>query len=393
MLFALALFVILGFGALAIDISYIRMCQSQAQDVADAASQAALVVLRHTGDADEAAAVAHDLVRRNLVGGQVASVEELSFGIWDESAGGFQTDSDVANAVRVRVGRKGGNSVPFILGRLFGFDRFEVEGRATSATRNLHVVLVMDITNSWNPVNFEYSRDAAIAFLDVIRDAPGPYDKIGMTVFTNRYGWEFTPMTSIIDNSAIDGTRTQWMGLKTASKAGNGDNWPLRCATFGNNDFSSPAGGCYANMPREYTDEPGTDHTTGMEMAAIMFDEDPDPNAFRVMIVLTDGQPNGIGSTSGTIRAAQGYTEDRWREYVGPAPHSGTDIRWDSIQVTSDMWSAARVHTYVVSFVADDWFMHDMPTGQGYYILTDQASALVPIFQEIAGSLPIALVE
>lgn len=45
MLLALCLTVILGFGVLAVDALYIRMCQTQAQDVADAAAQAAAFTL------------------------------------------------------------------------------------------------------------------------------------------------------------------------------------------------------------------------------------------------------------------------------------------------------------------------------------------------------------
>jgi hypothetical protein len=159
------------------------------------------------------------------------------------------------------------------------------------------------------------------------------------------------------------------------------------------NNFSSPEGGCYPNMPREYTDEPGTDHTTGIEMASTMFEGDPDPSAERVMLVLTDGIPNGITSTHGSIRIAQGYQEARWNEYLGPRPHSTTDIKYDSIEACEALWSDLRVHSYVVSFVQDDWFMHDMPQGQGYFQLTSSASALVPIFESIANQLPMAIVE
>ncbi len=158
------------------------------------------------------------------------------------------------------------------------------------------------------------------------------------------------------------------------------------------NNFNSPLGGCYPNMPREYRDEPGTDHTTGMAMAWQMFDERTDPGAFRVQVVLTDGLPNGLGNPGGT-RGSQGYTEDRWREYAGPMPHSSSAIHNDSIAMTQAMWDESRIHTYVVSFVADHWFMDQMPQGQGYYVRTTSATALAPIFEEIANSLPMAVVE
>ena len=111
------------------------------------------------------------------------------------------------------------------------------------------------------------------------------------------------------------------------------------------------------------------------------------PSWFR-----SDGQPNGINAY-GTTRGTQGYVEERWREYRGPVPHTTTNIRADSVALTQDMWDEMQVHTWVVSFVSDAQFMDDMTTGQGWYSNTSSAAALVPIFEDIANSLPIAIVE
>src|SRR5690606_6301802 len=104
--------------------------------------------------------------------------------------------------------------------------------------------------------------------------------------------------------------RASWSELRTASKAGklksNGT-----CSVYTDHrkdNFSNPEGGCYPNMPREYSDEPGTDHTTGIALAHQMFAENPDPSAMRVVVLLTDGVPNGISSGHGAIRATEGYS-------------------------------------------------------------------------------------
>ena len=57
------------------------------------------------------------------------------------------------------------------------------------------------------------------------------------------------------------------------------------------------------------------------------------------------------------------------------------------------MWEEQRVHTWVVSFVNDSAFMELMPRGQGYYTVTRDPEVLVPVLQDIANSLPIAIVE
>lgn len=399
-LFALAIVVVFGFGALAADVSYMRMSQSQVQDVADAASQAAAIVMKRTGDKALATQAAREVVARNRVAGEAPLLEAIDVGLWSQGSGqatgSFDTSASNPNGVRVKVTRKDGRSIPFLLATIFGYQRFGVSATSTSASRNVHVVLSMDITNSWNPTNFQYARQAAVAFLDVMRTNAGPYDKIGMNVFSGRYAWEFTPMTPLRDTAAITSIRAAWADMKTASKAGTGTNWPSYCSLKSspyNNTFTNPTGGCYPNMPREYSDEPGTDHTTGLEMASLMFEGDPDPSAERFLLLLTDGIPNGTLSTHGQIRASQGYVEARWREYRAPVPHSTSQIRAESVDIAEDMWADLRSHIYVISFVQDAAFLHDMPQGQGTFQLTNNPSTLTPLFVSIANSLPMAIVE
>src|SRR5690606_2677551 len=218
-------------GALAVDVSYMRLTQSQAQDVADAASQAAAVILRRTDDPDQAEDISIKVVQLNQVGGGTAQIEGFTYGTWGEAEGvrgEFVANTEEPNAVRVTVGRQGTTAVPLLLAPVLGYQDFAVLASATSASRNIHVLLVMDITNSWNPRNFEYARAAAVQFYDTMAASAGPYDKIGMSVFTGRYGWEFTPLTRMHDATDA-GVRAQWADMKTASKSGTGTNWPDYC--------------------------------------------------------------------------------------------------------------------------------------------------------------------
>ena len=399
-LFVLTIPVVLGFGALAVDTSFIRLAQSQTQDVADAASQAALLELRRTGSTALAHEAAQSVVDLNIIAGGVGTLKNLEFGAWDENGdpeGDRLLTAEIPNAVRATVARDGSRAIPLFLAKIWGYNSFTVERDATSASRKLQVVLVMDITNSWSPSNFDNARIASLEFFDIINESHGPEDLMGMTLFSNRFGWEYTPLTGFSSAAAVSDMRADWVGLRTASKAGQMTSaWPSGCTKNSGddiNDFEDPSvGGCFPGMPREYRDEPGTDHSTGMQMAYTMFDEAFDPTAFRVMLVLTDGEPNGLNAP-GTARADDGYVEDRWREYVGPAPRSGNAIRSESVAVAEAMWSELDVHTYVVSFKKDEAFMRSMAQGQGYFIRTDNSNALVPIFRDIANSLPMALVE
>jgi hypothetical protein len=404
-LFAFAVVVLLGFGALAIDVAYVRLAQMQTQDIADAASQAALYRLRRTGDLDDARAAAAAIVRENRVVGAEPVLEGVVFGTWDHNAipKVFTATEASPNAVRAIVSRTGDNGVSLFLARLFGFDAAHITREATSATRSLHVVLVMDITGSWSQTDFRNARAASVAFLDTLGSSYQEFDMIGMSIFSGRYAWEYTPMRYFADEADDGAARTAWGRLNVASKGGVGKTYPNECAlrndtpvgkTSARNNFTtSPAGGCYPAMPREYTDEAGTDHTTGITQARTMFEEQVDPTAFRAMVVLTDGKPNGPAAAHGLYRRQQSYTETRWREFQGTVPHSTAQIRSDSNALTQDMYDDLGVNTWVVSFVAHESFMGTMPKGIGYYANTSDSAALVPIFEDIANSLPMAIVQ
>ena len=66
----------------------------------------------------------------------------------------------------------------------------------------------------------------------------------------------------------------------------------------------------------------------------MMFQDEDDETAYRALVVLTDGYPNGIGSTHGQTRDSVGWSEP-WREWRGPVPHSTTDVKNESVDIAS----------------------------------------------------------
>ena len=89
MLMGLALLLVVGFAAIAVDISFIAMSQMQAQATADTASHAALIAHRNTGSTDPlvreaaATAAADYMVARNRVGLGNADLDDLRLGVYD----------------------------------------------------------------------------------------------------------------------------------------------------------------------------------------------------------------------------------------------------------------------------------------------------------------------
>lgn len=350
-LYAIAGFCLLGFGAIAVDVAMLRLAAADAQDIADAASQAGLLELRNSGDTISATAIAKLVVSKNKMLGVPPNVQSLEFGRWAD--GGFVAGGARPNAVRVRVGR----TVDTALARVLGVMQVDVARQAVSASRSVHTLLVMDITNSWSQANFANARAAAVTFFDAIAAANGPDDRIGMVVFTGQYGVEQTPLM-LVDDAETSDVRSVWNELKTASKAGTLAKNGIDCNVYSGaktNDFSAPVNGCYPNMWREYIDESGTDHTTGLQMAMSMFAEHDDPDAYRALLLLTDGQPNGTGAHN--QRAAAGYAEDRWRFYRTGVKRTTAQVQADSVSLASQMWTDQEVNLWAVSFVQDAAFL------------------------------------
>lgn len=373
--------VFLGFAALSVDTSWIRMSDSQAQDVADAVAHAALIELRRTGNTTDAEDVAEYVAGANRVGNGHAGIEELTFGTW-ERGGAFAETSFRPNAVSTRVGRyagKGGVQLRFA--RIWDYDEVSVEGDAVAASRSMHVVLVMDVTGSFKN-EIHLAADAAVAFLDILSDSHGKYDKIGMATFYYIYGHERTPLTLLDDEAAITVIRSDWQSIRHASRI--------------KDDYPSPFDmGPRPHMPIEYDGEQGTDHHVGVAAARGMFQGESDPFAYRAQILLTDGQPVNLGTS--TVRQwlfdNYAFEDNRWEYYQGPVPHSKTDIMSRAISESGVSWEDERIHQWVVSFRETNDFMRDMVHGDGVFYFTNDPNELRPIFEEIAYSLPLLIVE
>ncbi len=387
-LFAAASTVFMGFAALAVDVALVRLADVEAQAVADAAAQAALLRLRATNNRDHAQHMAERVIANNRVSGKVPVSQSVSFGVFDD--GVFVETAGRANAVRVEVL----GQPPLTFSSFWGRDDATTLASATACAQSLHTVVVMDITNSWNQNDFEKARDGAVEVFDQVTATAGADDRIGMVVFTGQYGTEFTPLMPVSDALA-DGVRDQWANMRTASKAGTPNPGSSKgCNVYGGdqlNDFSSPEGGCFPQMPREYKDESGTDHAIGIEMAAAMFEEHEDPSIYRAMILLTDGEPNGTGKHE--QRAEAGYEDTRWRyKFVGE--RRGTDeVRAASKEWAEAAWDGMEIHTWAVSYKANATWLEDVAHGDGAYIRAESSSDLEPIFSDIVESLPMALVE
>ena len=144
--------------------------------------------------------------------------------------------------------------------------------------------------------------------------------------------------------------------------------------------------------PPEASFEAGTDHSSGVEMADVMFRESGADARYRAMIVVTDGRPNGTHPWAGYERMVDGHVETRWREYQNYAGRSTAGVRTATINATSNLWDQLNVHTWAVSLVADDPMMSSMVQGDGYYVRTNDPDELSVLLAQIISELPLAVV-
>ncbi len=153
--------VILGMGALVLDIGSVYTTQTELQATADAVALAAASELG--GNAEDPKAAAAEVASRfaglNQVQGQAAAVSsvDLEFGraVYDSSSGKFifQPDPANADAVRIRVHRVADGSqvvVPFLFAPIFGLSCMELGAQATAVLIPRDIAVVIDLSGSMN---------------------------------------------------------------------------------------------------------------------------------------------------------------------------------------------------------------------------------------------------
>lgn len=189
-----ALVGILGFAALAVDISLINMAELQAQATADAASHAALLAYRHdtsgttVGAKAAAQQAAEFMLERNSVAMGHADLSTIRYGQYDRLAATFTNGPSPAgtiNAVEVDVERASGNAVNLLLAPMFGVTTHDVDSRSITAQQERAIVLVQDWSCSMNGGSFprpiDISRRATWGFLDFMVANPQDGDMFGIT--------------------------------------------------------------------------------------------------------------------------------------------------------------------------------------------------------------------
>lgn len=381
-LFAILGSALVGFGAIAVDLSTLRLADAELQAVADASAYAAILQLRRTSDPIAARSTAEAVIANNRVAGVVATPLAVEVGAFDK--GVFIAQLEEPSAVRVEIEVQ--VETPF--SGFWGDRTRTMTGMATAAVRPLHAVVALDITNSWGS-DFSGARDGCLEIFDQLTGAASDLDRIGLATFHNKYGVEYTPLQPTI-HARAKGIREDWENLRTAYRTEvycNGDD--ALAETVASDGLPED---CDSDVPYEFSDERGTDHAIGVLMATTMFAEEPDPNVYRALIIVTDGEPAYVGEAE--ERWDLGFEDDRWRFVFADGPGRSPDqIRAETQLLADAAWRDSEVHVWLVSYRQDGAWLYNVPQGDGYFVLARQREDLEEIFRDIGESLPVTLVQ
>jgi Flp pilus assembly protein TadG len=213
----LILTVVMGFAAMAFDLSYVRLARFEMKNATDAAAHAAMHVLYSTKSTAQARTAAETVASKNTVLGYAVTLADadVTFGTWDYNSSSFTASATIANAVQVN-GHKAEPTAPdgtvlTTFGRTIGTASANIAQASYGAYRTRATMFEMDITGSFlqQSCALDQAIAADLAFLDDMNSAGIYNDKIGLDVFTGD-ARNFTPLQTLGPNYLT--IRNLWKG-------------------------------------------------------------------------------------------------------------------------------------------------------------------------------------
>ncbi len=375
---ALMLVILLGFAALAIDLTYLRLTRLQAQNAADAGAHAALVELRASRDANTARGRAVSVVNLNVVAGEPAQVDpirDVVFGGWDFDAKFFDPAADFINAVEVSVRRDAdspGGAVPLMIAKVFGTEAAEAKstGSSVGALRSRDVVIVQDVTHSFADEISE-ARQADIVLLDFMKENGFPGDAVGMVTFVGA-AEVWTPLAPL--RSDYETIRSQWMTLDWCNR----NYWPFTVLYTELFHDAPQMMNCNEGSPEvTYFQDSGTNQGTGLELAidTLVASGETNAHSLKTIVLVSDGKPQCVPEGTACDDAAADF---------------GTNMAERAAADNISIFSVSMNEAYDEEQSA---YLESLVRGYGAFYETPDATELPDILEKIAASIPISIVQ
>ncbi|MBX2803397.1 MAG: hypothetical protein KTR31_37295 [Myxococcales bacterium] len=401
MLMGTSIFAVLGFSALAVDISLITMAEQQAQATADAASHAALIGFRKTlsdgGTTNAAETKAQDaadfIITRNPVAMGIATRNSMVFGIYEFGDPGCDpvtnTDGDGnactspgftpgysaegnANAIEVEVAREAGNAVDLLLAPMFGVDTHNVDARSITAQQQRSIMLIQDFSGSMQDGGcttgscaIDDARRANFDFLQYMVQFPQDGDLIGLAGYASVGVHEDGTGT----NNPTDPTWARMVPIAS--------DLPYLTTKF--SGICHTEQGCPDDLgtftttategPKKEDIDVFTNPSIAIRQAINQIDLATDPSFFRGMLVFSDGVFNRPNNT------AEANTQAL----------NAVDTAWDTYDI--------HVWTILLGTNVNEAQMQSLVRGVGFYQNGQVSTDLPDLYRNVAESLPTAIVD
>jgi hypothetical protein len=302
------------------------------------------------------------------------------------------------NAVRVGLGRAGAGAVETFLGDFIGVNAVDVHGVATAAIRSQHLVVIVEIQQGLSESAFLQVKQGLIDGVDVFGASASPADKVAVIVTSGPFAWELVPLTSVGDASGLASVQADLQQLALASFAGTqiSTNDGVDCTAASGpseDDFSSPSGGCYPEMPRRYSDEEGSDLSVALDLARAEFIAEVTTPAVRSVAVFMYKPYSAVPSAAGAARAADSYAESRFTEVTGTIPNDVISLSSQAQTSSAALWSESRASLWVTLYNIGDTGYAALVQGDGWLVDGASVTDTGPLIGSIVGASPVGVVQ
>lgn len=291
---ALAMVVMVGMLALAMDVGYMSSVRTDMQTAADAGALAGAGELANGQHAAEVAARAYVMSNAQTRPGITASdiATDVSVGHWNRGQRSFTKDQTPLNAVQVVADR---NNAPMFFGRMFNHQSFDMRASAIATFQPRDIMLVLDYSGSMNSHNkIGALKDAVAAFIAVLQQSQSN-DRVGFSVYSTE-GYLATGMTYDLPDLLRDVQRRPangWTNMGEGMEKGRIE--LTNNARLGTKKLMVVMTDGMANRPTnrdpfQYVrDEADAAAAAGIPIVAISFSADSDRNIMRHVADTTQG--------------------------------------------------------------------------------------------------------
>ncbi len=340
----------LGFGGLAIDMSYFYVARNQLQTSADSAALAGAMRMSNVA---EMKAEAKKYAQMNVAGDtQILADADIQRGTWNFDAKKFSVGGANVNAVRVitRMSQANGNPAGTFFANALGFSNVNISTSAVAAYSTddeWDVLVVQDVTGSFS-AEIGDAREANHVLLDCLQQRTSGDSLVGMVTFTG-VAQDYSPFDTM--EMGYDNLST---AIDALDSCGNGPMPP--CS--------------------------GTHVGAGMERALEMFADvdaaEPErkDNSVRAMVILGDGSPNASG----------------------PNSHLSNQDLINHANAMADQADNNNVSIFTVFYDesnddAGAAFFEGLVRGEGSALRTPNSAELPELFASLCAQLPLRLVQ